>query len=267
MSSPARMTATQKRALAVSGLMRSSTRARANAADAPTPTPTPRQLTLSSQTPNPQNNKNSTPDDLHTPYVFPQENGGRADVRWLALGTPLPSSSPSLAFVCAGAEPPPLSSAAAAISLGPDPDGDGGLSGTPHSLALASVSRHSALELHAARHQHELPGFSSSGGAAVERGATATATTPSRTDVVHVHLDAAHMGVGGDDSWSPTVHDPYLLPPGRYRFGVALVLGNGSSGGDDGEGQRRRLTALHHALARRWVGGGGGRLAAGEKQQ
>jgi beta-galactosidase len=27
----------------------------------------------------------STVDDLHVPYVMPQENGGRADVRWIAL--------------------------------------------------------------------------------------------------------------------------------------------------------------------------------------
>jgi hypothetical protein len=191
-------------------------------------------------------------------------------VRWLALAPPL-SASPSLAFVCAGAEPPPLSTAAA-TSLGPDPDGDGGLSGNPHSLALASVSRHSALELHAARHQHELPGFFT-GGAAGAVEATATTTTTARVDVVHVHLDAAHMGVGGDDSWSPTVHDAYLLPPGRYRFGVALVVGaRGGAGGregaaakaaaqadgDDGAEQQRRLLAgLHHALARRWVMRGG----------
>lgn len=30
----------------------------------------------------------------------------------------------------------------------------------------------------------------------------------------HLHLDAAHMGVGGDDSWSPSCHQvaPAQLP-------------------------------------------------------
>jgi len=40
----------------------------------------------------------------------------------------------------------------------------------------------------------------------------------------HLHLDAAHMGVGGDDSWSPTVHGEYLLPPGKYQLGVVMKV-------------------------------------------
>jgi hypothetical protein len=27
---------------------------------------------------------------------------------------------------------------------------------------------------------------------------------------VHLHLDAAHMGVGGDNSWTPSVHPEYV---------------------------------------------------------
>lgn len=34
----------------------------------------------------------------------------------------------------------------------------------------------------------------------------------------HVHIDVAHMGVGGDDSWSPTVHPRYLVRPGKYKM-------------------------------------------------
>ena len=40
---------------------------------------------------------------------------------------------------------------------------------------------------------------------------------------MHVHLDVAHMGVGGDDSWSPSVHLPYLVPPQLYTFTLGLA--------------------------------------------
>ncbi|KAG5565113.1 hypothetical protein RHGRI_001118 [Rhododendron griersonianum] len=35
-----------------------------------------------------------------------------------------------------------------------------------------------------------------------------------------VHLDHKHMGLGGDDSWSPCVHDKYLVPALPYSFSV-----------------------------------------------
>jgi beta-galactosidase len=37
-----------------------------------------------------------------------------------------------------------------------------------------------------------------------------------------LHLDAAHMGVGGDDGWMASVHPEFLLQPGRYTFSVVL---------------------------------------------
>ena len=43
---------------------------------------------------------------------------------------------------------------------------------------------------------------------------------------VFVHLDHRHMGVGGDDSWSPSVHDEYLIAPGRHEFSTVLMLGD-----------------------------------------
>ncbi|OON39565.1 beta-D-galactosidase [Izhakiella australiensis] len=33
-----------------------------------------------------------------------------------------------------------------------------------------------------------------------------------------LHLDGYHMGIGGDDSWSPSVHDDYLLSAPRYHY-------------------------------------------------
>ncbi|OVA04094.1 Beta galactosidase small chain/ domain 5 [Macleaya cordata] len=41
-------------------------------------------------------------------------------------------------------------------------------------------------------------------------------------DTIEVHLDHKHMGVGGDDSWTPCVHDKYLIPPVPYSFSLRL---------------------------------------------
>lgn len=35
-------------------------------------------------------------------------------------------------------------------------------------------------------------------------------------------LDGFHMGVGGDDSWSPRVHEAFRLLPGTYRYGFVI---------------------------------------------
>jgi len=43
-----------------------------------------------------------------------------------------------------------------------------------------------------------------------------------RGDDIEVHLDHKHMGLGGDDSWSPSVHDKYLVPALPYSFCVRL---------------------------------------------
>ncbi|XP_061336722.1 uncharacterized protein LOC133283824 isoform X2 [Gastrolobium bilobum] len=41
-------------------------------------------------------------------------------------------------------------------------------------------------------------------------------------DTIEIHLDHKHMGLGGDDSWSPCVHDQYLVPAVPYSFSVRL---------------------------------------------
>lgn len=109
--------------------------------------------------------------ELHVPYVFPSESGGRADTRWLALSSGGGSRGGLLA---------------AAVGNG-------------HSMQM-NVSAYSVRDFELARHEHDLQssGFS------------------------WVHLDHRHMGLGGDDSWSPTVHEAYLVPPTRYSFGVLL---------------------------------------------
>ena len=38
----------------------------------------------------------------------------------------------------------------------------------------------------------------------------------------HVHIDALHMGVGGDDGWTPNVHPEYQIQPGVYRWAFTM---------------------------------------------
>ncbi|WP_368267983.1 beta-galactosidase [Enterobacter cloacae] len=94
---------------------------------------------------------------MHTPYIFPTENGLRCDTRELVLGTHQ-------------------------------------LNGQFH----FSVSRYSQQQLRETTHHHLLrdePGY-------------------------WLNLDAFHMGVGGDDSWSPSVSPEFILQNRqlRYRF-------------------------------------------------
>ncbi|MBT3135441.1 beta-galactosidase [Alteromonas sp. ALT199] len=41
-------------------------------------------------------------------------------------------------------------------------------------------------------------------------------------DCVFVYIDHAHMGVGGDDSWSPSTHKAFLLEEKHYRYSVCF---------------------------------------------
>jgi beta-galactosidase len=47
-------------------------------------------------------------------------------------------------------------------------------------------------------------------------------------DEVILHLDARHMGVGGDDGWLSQVHPEFLVYPGVYRFAFKLKPLTGS---------------------------------------
>lgn len=92
---------------------------------------------------------------MHTPYIFPSENGLRCDTRELAFGSHQ-------------------------------------LEGNFH----FSVSRYSQEQLHETSHQHllrEEPGC-------------------------WLNLDAFHMGVGGDDSWSPSVSAEFILRQEKVRY-------------------------------------------------
>ena len=100
----------------------------------------------------------STP-EMHTPYIFPSENGLRCDVSNARIGRILIEGG---------------------FSLG--------------------VSQYSVEQLMAAQHEHEL--------------------IPE--DGLFVHIDGFHMGVGGDDSWSPSAKPRYQLTSPNYRWGFSL---------------------------------------------
>ena len=52
---------------------------------------------------------------------------------------------------------------------------------------------------------------------------------PGDGGAVHVHVDRAVQGVGGDDSWTACVHEPYLVvppppeAPAAFRFSLDAV--------------------------------------------
>ena len=117
---------------------------------------------------------------LHVPYVFPGESGGRCDVRWLSL-----------------------EDCKTQHGLGMTAE-----SGTSFQF---SVSPFSTKAFDRARHDHEL--------------------VPDQYN--HVHIDARHMGVGGDDSWSPSVHEEFLVPPDRYELSLALCPFRGMQNASD----------------------------------
>lgn len=167
---------------------------------------------------------------MHVPYIFPQESGGRADVLWAAFLPSHPSSTLlldnpaippqltapkygliALALHKSTSQHPPnhcIDSGSRAVDTAALPNSASvtaaeactDAASVPPSFALVSALPHSVKELHRARHQFELQ----------PDGET------------HVLLDAFHMGVGGDDSWSPSVHKQYLLPPSVFQFGVAF---------------------------------------------
>ena len=62
------------------------------------------------------------------------------------------------------------------------------------------VSRYSQSTVASAKHTHELQ----------------------KDSCLYLRLDAEHMGVGGDDSWSPSVHPEFLLARTAYRYSLTF---------------------------------------------
>ena len=96
---------------------------------------------------------------MHTPYIFPTDNGLRSNCRELSIN---------------------------AIKVAGD--------------FHFAVSPYGQKQLDEAKHTCDL--------------------TPA--DNTYVYLDHAHMGVGGDDSWSPSTHKAFLLEKKAYRYHLSL---------------------------------------------
>ncbi|PMH46080.1 beta-D-galactosidase [Vibrio sp. 10N.286.49.B3] len=100
-----------------------------------------------------------TLDEMHTPYIFPTDNGLRCATQQLELGT---------------------------LEVRGD--------------FQFSVSQYGQQQLSAAKHTNELV----------------------KESQIYVHIDHQHMGVGGDDSWSPSVHKEHQLTKQHYRYQLAF---------------------------------------------
>ena len=109
--------------------------------------------------------------DLHVPYVFPSENGGKADCHWISA-----TSSKGIGILVKTAN--------------------------PDSLFQVSASPYTVEQLDKATHTKDLPLSS---------------------DLVEIHFDHKHCGVGGDNSWTPVVHEEYLVPAKAETYSFTVV--------------------------------------------
>ena len=99
-------------------------------------------------------------EDLHTPYIFPTDNGLRCGTHKLNIN-------------------------------------ELHITGE----FMFAVSQYSQQQLAQAKHTNELN---------VE-------------DTIYVQIDHQHMGVGGDDSWSPSVHKEFQLKDKYYQYSIILT--------------------------------------------
>ena len=136
--------------------------------------------------------------DMHTPYIVPSENGGRADVNWVALSN---LEATPILLKCqerqTQVDMPILNSQDrnyTEISKAPRLL----VAMPPGKNAQISVQRHALESLDAASHTHRLEELTDSG-----------------DGTLHLHVDHLHMGLGGDDSWTPSVHPNFIIPPGN----------------------------------------------------
>ena len=107
--------------------------------------------------------------DNYWPYIRPQENGNKTDVRWAILMDA--TKKKGLLFMSRKSQ-----------------------------TLNTSVHQYSLKKLEAAQHTNEL--------------------IPSGP--VYFNIDWQQMGVGGDDSWNPRIHQEYLLNKDYYEFGFVL---------------------------------------------
>lgn len=117
----------------------------------------------------------SSVENLHTPYVFPTENGRRADPRWIAATTPSKDSNGIMNGILIIP-----SDSDAAVSRADSICGYG-WSASYYSLEMLNKSTHD-FELRA-----------------------------DPVNNVYIHVDSHMMGIGGYDSWSPNVDSNRLI--------------------------------------------------------
>ena len=133
---------------------------------------------------------------LHVPYIFPGECDGRSDVRWTRWSIPngtYDDNPHGCITVAAHGSSASIPETAAMCDKQDD--------GLSNLGVQVSSSFYSLEDLENAKHEHDLDQSKSK---------------------IFVHVDAAHMGVGGDDSWSPTVHPEFLVPPGLYSLDLVI---------------------------------------------
>ena len=159
---------------------------------------------------------------LYVPYIVPSENGGRCDVSLLQLWDDSASTSHSLlsepheaqaepeagAEVGAEAEAKAATEAGAGLQQERQPRAALRIS-SPRAPFCFSVQPYTTEDLALASHATELeacprPFFS-------------------------LNLDAQIMGLGGDDSWTASVHDEFLVPSDQrhhlaFSFSFPSVL-------------------------------------------
>jgi beta-galactosidase len=125
--------------------------------------------------------------ELHTPYVYPQECGRRADPRWITF---YESSSSRRLMVIPNADHVADS----------DEDSE---SSEPRGWGF-NASYFSMDEYADRLHDYEL--------------------MPSSDHRVYVHVDSKMMGVGGYDSWTPNVDPDYLIQGRSITTSIILKL-------------------------------------------
>ena len=138
---------------------------------------------------------------MHVPYIVPGENGGRADVSWLALRRrevmlerPLTIKGNKFRASARTDRDTVTPAPGLLVSI---PGGK---------VAQVSVQQYSLEDLESSSHEYQL-----------EEARSRRRHSPCARD----HL---HMGVGGDDSWTPNVHPEYLIPTGsKWQWSLKLA--------------------------------------------
>eukprot|EP01083_Nonionella_stella_P025558 70354_1 len=142
---------------------------------------------------------------MHVPYILPTENGGRSDVQWVQFQSNKNKNKTiriQYAFPENAAVGKEFFDGDDLSQSEPKP------SKRPSDMkgAQFSASRYSVNDLTQAKHQCELPDVD------VDR------------SPIYVHMDTAHQGLGGDNSWTPTLHDQYRVHAKSWNYTLTFKV-------------------------------------------